>query len=478
VNNYETVEYTLPPPSFPQHTHQTDYQSQNQNTADIYYHDNNDIYLPDDDDLPPSPSKQTNLILTPANFNNKNNKQTHEQPHYLELQSQPPTLPKRSDFPPPPPEATRSHYLNPSNLTQSFLTLQQPPNQYQQRAYNNYSTNSLVNVKYLIDIEDFTAHLTSHKSLETTTVVDQPSTLATHLDQSISSSSHEDTKTPKIVLKCGCIRSCIAFLSFLVNFLSCLTTAVSNCLCRPCCSAAGMLGGVGALGGVMAGAAALGVLGIIPIPVEITRNICQMERERIYNQSLVYLDGSSSSNGSVFNVYESAPNVSLVLFDSTESPISLEKAKKIAEAAEFAETIRLKREKAIEKKLRKLENELRTEGSLVRPLQYDVTLYPGMETPGRQGIEMKVLVSMQFVCRNWTADLVFSTREFATIEMGLEGDGSVAVKKWSYDSAVGRLKVIVSEVFTPYRVYKIGFFIVYKDYGGIAKIPGDGKAES
>ncbi len=78
VNNYETVEYTLPPPSFPQHTHQTDYQSQNQNTADIYYHDNNDIYLPDDDDLPPSPSKQTNLILTPANFNNKNNKQTPE----------------------------------------------------------------------------------------------------------------------------------------------------------------------------------------------------------------------------------------------------------------------------------------------------------------------------------------------------------------------------------------------------------------
>ena len=71
----------------------------------------------------------------------------------------------------------------------------------------------------------------------------------------------------------------------------------------------------------MAGAAALGVLGIIPIPVEITRNICEMERERVYNPSWVHVDGFG--NGSVVNVFESGgSNVSLLIPQGNSSSSS------------------------------------------------------------------------------------------------------------------------------------------------------------
>ena len=41
----------------------------------------------------------------------------------------------------------------------------------------------------------------------------------------------------------------------------------------------------------MAGAAALGVLGIIPIPVDVTRSICQMDRERAFNNTVIWNNG-------------------------------------------------------------------------------------------------------------------------------------------------------------------------------------------
>jgi len=439
VNNYESVEYTLPPPP----PNLQPVPPPNPNTADIYYHENNDIYLDDDDgssDEPAHPRAPPGLVLSAAAL-------MPDPPHYLTLQPPAPPLPKRADLTLPGP--ARGHYLRPA-------TLQQP------RAHNNYSTNSLINVKYIIDLDDLKGRLHAADALSQrtthTTVLDQPS------------GGHQTpadyARPPQLVVKCGCVRSCIALLSFLVNFLSCLTSAVSNCCCKPCCSTAAMLGGVGALGGVMAGAAALGVLGIIPIPVEIARNICHMQTERVYNQSLVFADaGFGNSSLAVPSPgFAGVANVSVPL---APGPV----VDKAGEQAEFVEELRNRREKAVEAKLRRMEEERREEGggSLVRPLQYDVTLYPGGEVA--RGIEMKALVSVRFVCRNWTSQLVFGTREFASIEMGFEKAGSVAVQKWSFDSATGRLSVAASEAFTPNRVYVFSFFVVYKNYGRMAGQP-------
>ena len=82
VNNYECVQYDSPK-IIPDN-----YKSQNQlvmdstNTADIYYQDNNDIYLEEN-------PNQMDQILSASNLVQK----TDEQPEYLELvnnqQSQP-----------------------------------------------------------------------------------------------------------------------------------------------------------------------------------------------------------------------------------------------------------------------------------------------------------------------------------------------------------------------------------------------------
>ena len=84
---------------------------------------------------------------------------------------------------------------------------------------------------------------------------------------------------------CGLFRCLLGLLQLLTGLLACATSCLANCCCRPCCSAAGLLGGVGAIGGLVAGGAALGVIGLIPIPVEFTRNICQLERQRLLNES-------------------------------------------------------------------------------------------------------------------------------------------------------------------------------------------------
>jgi hypothetical protein len=65
---------------------------------------------------------------------------------------------------------------------------------------------------------------------------------------------------------CSCCRFFIDLFSLFIQCIRCL----ASCFCSPCCFATALFGGIAAVFGV----AALGIFGIIPIPVNWTNSIC------------------------------------------------------------------------------------------------------------------------------------------------------------------------------------------------------------
>jgi hypothetical protein len=78
-----------------------------------------------------------------------------------------------------------------------------------------------------------------------------------------------------------CCTSCCGFLNICLQIFSCL----SSCCFQPCCNMAAVLGGIVAIGGLLVGVFLMGIFGLIPIPNEITTNICNasLERHFYYN---------------------------------------------------------------------------------------------------------------------------------------------------------------------------------------------------
>lgn len=93
----------------------------------------------------------------------------------------------------------------------------------------------------------------------------------------------------------GCGQSCMGFANFCCAFFTCF----GSFCCRPCCSAAGLLAGIGALGGLLAGAIMMGVMGFIPIPIEVTKAICNMTHDRNF-----YYHNDNLSNLTGINVFD------------------------------------------------------------------------------------------------------------------------------------------------------------------------------
>ena len=79
---------------------------------------------------------------------------------------------------------------------------------------------------------------------------------------------------PAALACCCCGPSLCGLVSFFLGFLQ----FFSSCCFRPCCSTAAMLGGVGAIGGLLTGVVCMGVLGVLPLPIELTKNICDLAR--------------------------------------------------------------------------------------------------------------------------------------------------------------------------------------------------------
>lgn len=112
------------------------------------------------------------------------------------------------------------------------------------------------------------------RSTDTQTAVYGPNSIYLARDEVGQASSTKNTV--KINADLGCCSSCFSFFGFFCQCFSCFT---SFC-CKPCCSAAGLIGGIGALGGLLAGVLMLGIVGVIPIPYEVTKAICNATNER------------------------------------------------------------------------------------------------------------------------------------------------------------------------------------------------------
>ena len=102
---------------------------------------------------------------------------------------------------------------------------------------------------------------------------------------------------------CCCVQACFSFFYFISKIFKCLKL----CCCAPCCSMAALLGSVGALGGLLAGFAFLGVFGVIPIPMEVTRMICngsEAQKFYYYNNNLTIIKEIGNFNYTNSGIYQ------------------------------------------------------------------------------------------------------------------------------------------------------------------------------
>lgn len=180
--------------------------------------------------------------------------------------------------------------LNASNNTNTLSSTYvqvKPMNMVEADKNNIYQASSSVySIKYLIDINDLKTHLTSTNTLETLKTKNSQSNLVKENedeeegfgDEKIVNNYNKHVTKNKIHIhsnSCCCCK-CFKIFSFCCQIFHFLA---SLCL-KPCCSMAGILGGLGALSGILAGAALMGIVGVIPIPYEITKNICNATHQK------------------------------------------------------------------------------------------------------------------------------------------------------------------------------------------------------
>lgn len=85
---------------------------------------------------------------------------------------------------------------------------------------------------------------------------------------------------------------CKFFCAFFCFFFKCFR-CLTSCLLKPCCSTAAILGGFICLGILIISIAFAGVLGLLPIPNELTKNICSMDRHKTW---INYNDNQTAFN--------------------------------------------------------------------------------------------------------------------------------------------------------------------------------------
>ena len=163
---------------------------------------------------------------------------------------------------------------------------------------NMYSNESLKNITYLIDLNELKSNYSSSyhtkKSIESI-VLTQPNKSSFELSsqhnlvakEESSETNHYNRLTKnkiEIHSNFGCFRSCFGVAHFFLSFLQCC----SSCCFRPCCSTAAILGGFGAISGLVVGVVMMCILGILPVPPEVTKNICSFERDNYQNNHTIY----------------------------------------------------------------------------------------------------------------------------------------------------------------------------------------------
>ena len=328
-----------------------------------------------------------------------------------------------------------------SNYLKATVPCQQQQQQHKNEIFypnsQTYSTNSLINVKYVIDLNDLKTHLTgtnnqntkSYDSLTTNKtnktelslssgVINEEPKLETFEPQYMSQTTTKNKVS--IHANFGCCQSCVGLLNFFLGFLSCF----SNCCFRPCCSTAAMLGGLGALGGILAGVLFMGIVGIIPVPYEITKNICNFERDAHicqFNQTI-------NNTPTTYNYTHIPYDLNEICFNTTKLELSTasKTTLNISNITDLPSLNGIQNLRTFQKIKDKLKMSKRR-SILIRPVQYDVIFYPKyvdknkkidlLDENVRVNLEMKISMNIRFVCSNVTNILQLSTREFSSIEI-------------------------------------------------------------
>jgi hypothetical protein len=121
--------------------------------------------------------------------------------------------------------------------------------------------------------------------------------------------------TIKVPSICSCCQCCVQVFSLLLQCLQCL----GSCLCTPFCCAAGVFGAFAAAAGVVA----LGVFGVIPIPVDLTNAICNSENHRnifvTYENATVYNYSHNISTTTTTTTMITASNITAAILAATNS---------------------------------------------------------------------------------------------------------------------------------------------------------------
>lgn len=272
-------------------------------------------------------------------------------------------------------------------------------------------------------------------------------------EQRVTNNYNRKVTKNKIELHSGscCCCRCFGLFSLCFQVLNCFS---GWCL-RPCCSTAAVLGGIGALGGVLAGVMLMGVFGIIPIPMEFTRNICNAthERNNYYYQNnftiIKEIDTNSSFDKSWIKLFmfsnkltkkikqnffffkESFLNTTHLLFENkTILDINNRNINSLRD-----DESRLNRNSVslaiIKKNLTlKLRNYLKYKNKISKfiPLKYDVLLMPTLssndflmndesKTSLNNVLDMKIDLNVRLYCNFSTNLILFNTREFSNIDL-------------------------------------------------------------
>jgi len=222
----------------------------------------------------------------------------------------------------------------------------------------------------------------------------------------------------------GCCRFFYALFSFFCGCLQCFT----NCCFRPCCSTAAILAGFTGLGGLLAGIMVMGVIGVLPLPVEFTKNICNMDRHRTfinYNDNQTMFNISNKMHGGFNNNFTTSFDlISSARNNITNNFNNLTDINNINSQNSYISQMKQK------KKKEKFKNKLK----------------------------------IRIYCFNTTNVIQLSTREFSNIELNFE-DSLLSVKKWSYDSASNILEIETIKNFTHNHLYTLNVLITFKNYG-------------
>lgn len=217
----------------------------------------------------------------------------------------------------------------------------------------------------------------------------------------------------KIELHSGgcCCSSCCGLFSLFCNFLS----VFSSCCFKPCCSTAAVLGGVGALGGLLAGVVFAGVFGIIPIPYDLTKSICN---STIGRHNIIYQEN--------FTVYKTLEK------NSTKDPFGFRLNKTLLHFSTTSQTTTNSEKRysmLLKNKIKtKLKNQQKLKSKITKliALQYDVLLLPSPDQNlitdlssgfNNFGMDMKINLDVKLYCNYSTSLMYFSTREFSNIEL-------------------------------------------------------------